>query len=120
MVYIKVNNTLYPTISINGQSRDNRWDGREMKEIKLAMTYDEVLELLPDNTPWSIVYNEWESVDDEDGNPTPTLVQKELDNSAYNLSGAITDNRNGTVTIKMGKPTEMETVLAELETEVGI
>ena len=35
------------------------------------------------------------------------------------MSGAITDNRDGTVTIKMGKPTEMESVLAELETEVA-
>lgn len=112
MVYIKVNNTLYPTISINGNSRDSKWDGRETKEIKLVMTYAEVLELLPDDTPWSIVQDVTEMVEDDNGDITETTKQVEYDNSAYNLSGAVTDNRDGTVSIKMGKPTEIETVTA--------
>lgn len=120
MTYIKVNNTLYPAIKIDGNSSDSKWDRRETKEIKLAMTYDEVLELMPDGTPWSIICDEVKEVEDEDGNFIPTLVQKDVDNSAYNMSGTITDNRDGTCTIKMGKPTEIETVLNELETEVGI
>lgn len=121
MVYIKVNNTLFPTVSINGNSRDNKWDGRETKEIKLAMTYDEVLALLPDNTPWSIVQDVTETTYDENGLATgQSSKQVEYDNSAYNLSGAVTDNRDGTVTIKMGKPTAIETVTANAITEADL
>lgn len=120
MVYIKVNNTLYPTISINGNGRDSKWDGRETKEIKLAMTYDEVLALLPDNTPWSIVQDVTEMVEDENGDITETTKQVEYDNSEYCMSGAVTDNRDGTVSIKMGKPTEIETVTANAITEADL
>ena len=120
MTYIKVNNTLYPTISINGQSCDNKWDGREIKEIKLAMTYSEVLALLPDNTPWSIVQDVTEMVEDDNGDITEVTRQVEYDNSEYSMSGVITDNRDGTVTIKMGKPTEMETVTANAITEADL
>lgn len=41
----------------------------------------------------------------EDGG---TENEAEWDNSAYSLSGDITDHRDGTVTIKMGKPTDLE------------
>ena len=114
MTYIKVNNTLYPA-TVNGKITDYDWDKRSTKSITLTMSYDEALALLPDNTPWSIVQKgtafDIEGVESECAN--------EYDNAEYSMSGAITDNRDGTVTIKMGKPTEMESVLAELETEVG-
>lgn len=119
MTYIKVNNTLYPA-TIDGKTVDYAWDKRETKSITLNMFYDEVLELLPDNTPWSIVQDVTETTYAEDGTATETTKQVEYDNSDYSMSGMITDNRDGTCTIKMGKPTEIETVLAELETEVGI
>lgn len=120
MTYIKVNNTLYPA-TINGKSADYEWDKRETKSITLTMTYAEALALLPDNTPWSIVAKNAVPVYDPDtGEQTgETVDEQEYDNAEYSMSGAITDNRDGTVTIKMGKPTEMESVLAELETEVA-
>ena len=58
--------------------------------------------LLPDGTPWSIVQRT--PAPDESG----TENENEWDNSAYSLSGDITDHRDGTVTIKMGKPTDLE------------
>lgn len=119
MTYIKVNNTLYPAV-INGKIVDYAWDKRDTKSITLNMTYADVLALLPDNTPWSIVQDVTEMVEDDNGDIVEVMKQDEYDNSEYSMSGVITDNRDGTVTIKMGKPTEMETVLAELETEVGI
>lgn len=119
MTYIKVNNTLYPAV-IDGKTIDYAWDKRETKSITLSMTYGEVLALLPDNTPWSIVQDVTETVEGDNGDITEVTKQVEYDNSAYSMSGVITDNRDGTCAIKMGKPTEMETVLAELETEVGI
>lgn len=119
MVYIKVNNTLYPA-TIDGKTVDYAWDKRDTKSITLNMTYADALALLPDNTPWSIVQDVTEMVEDDNGDIVEVMKQDEYDNSEYSMSGVITDNRDGTVTIKMGKPTEMETVLAELETEVGI
>lgn len=119
MIYIKVNNTLYPA-KIDGRIADYEWDRRDTKSITLSMTYAEVLALLPDNTPWSIVQKDTvqkisedgQPMVDDSGNPITEEVTTEFDNTEYNMSGVIRDNRDGTVTIKMGKPTEIETVTA--------
>lgn len=119
MTYIKVNNTLYPA-KIDGRIGDYEWNRRDTKSITLSMTYAEVLALLPDNTPWSIVQKDTvqkigedgQPMTDTSGNPITEEVTTEFDNSEYSMSGVITDNRDGTCTIKMGKPTEMETVTA--------
>lgn len=97
--YIKVAGELYPA-EINGSMADYTWDGRESKSITLTMSHNEVAALLPDGTPWSIV----QRTPAADGKET----EAEWDNSAYSLSGDITDHRDGTVTIKMGKPTDLE------------
>lgn len=119
MTYIKVNNTLYPAM-IDGKTVDYAWDKRETKSITLNMTYADALALLPDNTPWSIVQDVTDMVEDDGGDITETAKQVEYDNSEYCMSGAITDNRDGTVTIKMGKPTEIETVRASAITEIDL
>ena len=125
MTYIKVNNTLYPA-TIDGRIADYEWNRRDTKSITLTMTYAKVLALLPDNTPWSIVQKDVVQKYDEngkllvdaDGNPVTEEITTEFDNSEYTMSGVIRDNRNGTVTIKMGKLTEIESILSELESEV--
>ena len=119
MTYIKVNNTLYPA-EIDGRIADYEWDRRDTKSITLSMTYAEVLALLPDNTAWSIVQKDTvqkigedgQPMVDDSGNPVTEEVTTEFDNTEYSMSGVIRDNRDGTVTIKMGKPTEIETVTA--------
>ena len=125
MTYIKVNDTLYPA-TIDGRIADYEWNRRDTKSITLTMTYAEVLALLPDNTPWSIVQKDVVQKYDEngkllvdaDGDPVTEEITTEFDNSEYTMSGVIRDNRNGTVTIKMGKLTEIESILSELESEV--
>ena len=120
MTYIKVNNTLYPA-TIDGRIGDYEWDRRDTKSITLSMTYAEVLALLPDNTTWAIVQKDTvqktddngQPMVDDSGNPVTEEVTTEYDNSEYSMSGVIRDNRDGTVTIKMGKPTEIETVTAQ-------
>ena len=114
-IYIKVNNTEYPA-EINGNPKDRLWGERDTKTITLTMTHAEVAALLPDNTPWSIVQRETVNVLDEQGQPTGETkeVVNEYDNSEYSLSGDITDHRDGTVSIKMGKPTEIEMLRAQL------
>lgn len=118
--YIKVNNTEYPAM-VSGDRADRTWDGRDTKTITLTMTHAEVAALLPDNTPWSIVQRGTVPKYDSDGRPTGETeeIVNEWDNSVYSLSGAITDHRDGTVSIKMGKPTETENAKATVTALAG-
>lgn len=119
-IYIKVNNTEYPA-AVNGVNKDRSWDGRDTKTVTLTMTAAEAAALLPDNTPWSIVQREMVDVLDEQGKPTGETeeVTNEWDNSEYSLSGDITDHRDGTASIKMGKPTETESAKATVTALAG-
>ena len=119
-IYIKVNNTEYPA-TITGEHKDRSWGERDTKTITLTMTTTEVAALLPDNTPWSIVQRDTVPKYDSDGQPTGETeeVVNEWDNSAYSLAGDITDHRDGTVSIKMGKPTESELSEATVTALVG-
>lgn len=119
-IYIKVNNTEY-LAKINGNPKDRSWGERDTKTITLTMPYAQAAALLPDNTPWSIVLRETVNKLDNDGNPTGETEEavNEWDNSEYSLSGAITDHRDGTVSIKMGKPTETESAKATVTALVG-
>lgn len=119
-IYVKVNNTEYPA-TVNGNRTDRTWDGRDTKTITLTMSHDAAAALLPDNTPWSIVQRETVDVLDEQGKPTGETkeVVNEYDNSEYSLAGDITDHRDGTVSIKMGKPTEAENAKATVTALAG-
>lgn len=119
-IYIKVNNTEYPAM-VNGDRADRSWDNRDTKTIRLTMTHDAAAALLPDNTPWSIVQRDTVDVLDEQGQPTGETkeVVNEYDNSEYSLAGDITDHRNGTVSIKMGKPTETENAVGAVVALTG-
>lgn len=119
-IYIKVNNTEYPA-TVSGMNNDRTWDGRDTKTITLTMTHAEVAALLPDNTPWSIVQRDMVDMLDEQGKPTGETkeVVNEYDNSEYSLAGDITDHRDGTVSIKMGKPTETENAVGTVVALTG-
>lgn len=88
--FVKINSVNYPA-EIYGHVRDRDWDGRESKVIVLALTIQEALDLFTDNVQWSIVYG------------TQTIPQDE-----FIIAGPITDNRNGTVSVRMGKATATE------------
>lgn len=119
-IYVKVNNTEYPA-AVSGANNDRTWDGRGAKTVTLTMTHDQVVALLPDSTPWSIVQRDMVDVLDEQGKPTGETkeVVNEYDNSEYSLAGDITDHRDGTVSIKMGKPTETESAKATVTALAG-
>ena len=119
-IYIKVNNTEYPA-AVNGVYNDRSWGDRNTKTITLTMTAAEVAALLPDNTPWSIVQRDTVDVLDAQGQPTGETkeVVNEYGNSEYSLAGDITDHRDGTVSIKMGKPTETESAKATVTALAG-
>ena len=119
MTYVKVNDVLYPA-TISGRMSDKEWDGRASKSIKLEMSYDDAVTNFADGVVWSIVQEtvtpepqydeEGNIVVDEDGNPVTTnsVTTDEFDNSDYNLAGDVTDHRDGYVTVKMGKLTDLE------------
>lgn len=114
--FIKVGGQEYPATLIYNY-KDRNWDMRETQTVHLTMPYAQAAALLPSGTPWSNVFRETKDVLDADRNPTGETeeVVTEEDMSAYSLAGQITDYRDGTVSIKMGKPTEAETLRAQLE-----
>ena len=108
MTHIKINETLYPA-TVNGRMQDKDWDSRESKAITLDMDYATAAALFVDGLAWSIVQQQEVPVFDEEGNQIDVKVaETEFDNSEYNLAGDITDHRDGTMTVKMGKLTDLE------------
>lgn len=114
MLQIKVNNCLYPTNEVRGFTVDHSWGGRSSKEFTLNMTASEAATLFIDDVEWYIVTEDQEEIYElVDGERDPVLteiktIHNEYDNSEYSVAGPITDNRDGTVTIKMGMPTAQE------------
>lgn len=118
MIFVKINGTLYPA-TISGRVSDKDWDNRESKAITLEMDYATAIGLFVDGLAWSIVQQEEVPVLDESGAQTGTEIQEtEYDNSEYSVAGSVTDHRNGTVTVKMGKPTQIELLEAQLANAV--
>lgn len=128
MTFIKISNKLYPA-TVSGRMADKDWDNRNSKSIKLEMLYTEAVELFVDGAKWSIVERKaipvakpiyevdesGELVLDENDQPiqigteiVADVKETEWDNSDYNLAGDITDHRDGRITVKMGKLTELE------------
>lgn len=105
MTYIQINSQTIPAVVL-GRTQDRDWDDRESKSITVSMTYEQAKSLFVDDVPWAIVYQEDGYVDETGETITPEPVV--YDNSDYSVSGPITDNRDGTVTVKMGKPTPVE------------
>lgn len=99
MTYVKINENPYPA-QVRGKVRDTEWNDRESKSITLEMTYEEAMETFIDDISWAILWQEGEKTE-------------EYDNSDFCVAGPVTDNRDGTVTVKMGKITDGE-ALAEL------
>lgn len=109
MIYVKVNGVLYPAV-IDGRMIDPYWDNRESKSITLEMDYASASAMFVDGLAWSIVQqSEVPVYENDELVQTGTEIQEtEWDNSEYNLAGDLTDHRDGTITVKMGKMTDLE------------
>ena len=105
MTYVKIQDKQMEA-AISGKLRDSEWGNRESKAITCGMTYQEALELFTEDRAWFIVYQADSHTDENGETVTPEPVV--YDNSDYCVPGPITDNRDGTVTVKMGKPTAAE------------
>ena len=110
---IKINDKLYDA-AIEGRMPDLSWDNRDSKTITMPGTYADAAALFADGVAWSIVQTSAVPVLDASGQPTGETKEQtdEWDNSDYSILGDITVHRDGTVSIKMGKPTDLETALA--------
>lgn len=109
MTYVKINGTTYPAV-INGKHIDREWNDRESKTITLEMPYADAAALFVDGLAWSILMD----VEQEQEDGSTITVQEEYDNSEYSMAGSITDNRDGTLAVKMGKPTQIETLESQI------
>lgn len=91
-----------------GNTKDYNWDEREVKTIHIAMTHEEAVAFFTDNLVWAVkcVYEP-----EKEGEEPRVEV---FDNSEFRLSGAITDNRDGTVDVKMGKFTAFEQFVEDI------
>lgn len=113
--YLKANNTETPCEAAE-HYRDSAW-GRPTCTVTIKASAAEIAALLPNNAPWSLI--EREDALDESGMLTGQTVDHERDMSDYSLSGDITDHRDGTVSIKMGKPTEEESAVGAVVALTG-
>lgn len=116
MIYFKTNNTEYPA-DIAGKITDRDWGGRESKAVTLEMTHAAAVQLFVDGLSWSIVQRDTVLAYASDGSPIAETAEEQVqewDNSDYCVAGPITDNRDGTITAKMGQKTDSD-ILAELE-----
>ena len=93
MTYVKINGTVYPA-HIDGAMEDLLWDKRSSKSITLEMDYATANAMFVHGLKWSII-----SADES---------EIEWDNSEYCVAGDLIDHRDGTITAKMGKLTELE------------
>lgn len=109
MTYVKINGTTYPAV-INGKPIDREWNDRESKTITLEMAYADAIALFVNGLVWSILMD----VEQEQEDGSIVTVQEEYDNSEYSMAGSITDNRDGTLAVKMGKPTQIETLESQI------
>lgn len=103
---IKIGGNLYEA-QVFGRLRDGDWGNRESKAITLAMDYATAEATFCDDVPWSILYQPSNYYDPETQQMVTPAVE-EYDNSDYCILGDITVHRDGTVTVKMGKPTAEE------------
>ena len=113
MTKVRISSQEYEA-TVSGVSTDRKWGNRESKSITLPMDYATAAATFVDDVPWSILYQPPEYVDPET-QETVTPTVEEYDNSDYCILGDITVHRDGTVTVKMGKPTgeELYNILRE-------
>ena len=106
MIQVRINNQIYDA-NVSGLRNDSLWENRESKSITLAMDYATAVATFADDVPWSILYQPSDYYDPETQQMVTPPVE-EYDNSDYCILGDITVHRDGTVTVKMGKPTAEE------------
>ena len=87
--------------------------GREWRRITVVGTVEAVKAAFVDGAQYAQV---WDSVRvdvAEDGTETAVTEEQTYDLSGFSVAGEVVDHRDGTCTVLMGKPTELELAQAE-------
>lgn len=110
--YIEVNGVKHPA-TITNRLNDREWNDRESKYITVEMSYLEAVTYFAEDASWGIFYDVDKLIvehNEKTGEMEPTTMStfEYVDCSEYSIAGDIIDHRDGTVTVKMGKPTAKE------------
>lgn len=105
MTHIKINDTLIPA-EVSGKTRDPEWDYRHTQDIHCNLSYEEANALFVDGLEWYLVYQGPNQVNEKGETVTPEPVI--YDKTMFELVMSITENRDGTVNVKMGEVTAEE------------
>ena len=110
MSYLKIGEDLYPA-TIRLVPIDGSWNNRTSAQITVAMAYEQAMGIFQNGLEWSRMdYSK--PLADADGNvPEPEEIVTDF--SELHVAGPVTNNRDGTITAKMGRMTDGE-ILAEL------
>ena len=87
--------------------------GREWRRITVIGTVEAVKAAFTDGAQY---VQAWDSVRidvSEDGTETAVTEEQTHDLSGFSVAGEVVDHRDGTCTVLMGKPTELELAQAE-------
>ena len=120
MYYVRINEIDYPA-NFTGKQQDSLWDNRATKTIHTSsFTLETALEMFHDDMEWYIVEKHIELVQkvdedgepmyDDEGNPIMEEVEKETaySNSEYSMRGDVTIHPDNSISIVMGKLTDLE------------
>lgn len=105
MTYIQINDTLIPA-TVSGKSRDPEWDYRHTQDIHCSFFYEEAKATFVDGLEWYLVYQDPSYINEAGDTVTPEPIV--YDKTQFDLVMSITENRDGTVTVKMGETTAEE------------
>lgn len=117
--YVEIDGIRY-IATIGGKMNDGEWDGRESKSIRAEMTYNDAIAHFVDGATWNIIQEveeaQIEYIDEDEKEVVKNVIREEVyDNSEFNMAGEIIDHRDGTVTVKMGKPSDLEVAMATID-----
>lgn len=120
-MYLKIGEDIYKA-EFTGKMKDVDWDNRSSKTITLAnLPLNIVKSILHDNAKWHIYIphtTKQQKIDPETGEPMvdengdPIMEEidtsEDYDNSEFSVRGDIIEHPDGTISVKMGKPTDLE------------
>lgn len=109
MFFVKIDDKHYPA-KVDERTSDSKWGGRASMTIDVEMSYTEAVAAFKNDAKWSIVKMPPAYVDENGKTIIPDHVERDC--SEFCVAGSITDHRNGTLTVKMGKLTDLEETLA--------
>lgn len=105
MTFIQIWNTLIPA-EVSGSTRDSKWDYRHTQDIHCGLSYEEAKTTFVDGVEWYLVYQDPSYINEQGDTVTPEPIV--YDKTEFDQVMSITENRDGTVTVKMGVTTAEE------------